>query len=229
MTREPSTHLSHYVWIPDTKIRIRRDQSYNELNHLETQRALGRNSNQFMPPPREFMQFYKGIIAAEHNGGRLYDGSNKLLTKKEVNELYERFVLGKQGGVWTHLDAHFLKGSGFNNLDVSTHYRVCHDGNSRIVTHLESPLEECIDSDGPARPVLVSLIFNEQGLPTKKSEYAEWQPRKNIHFWPPQENCSAEFMANVGMVNLECGGNLQDSDPNLGVFACAEGAPRRTK
>lgn len=224
MTKEPSTRLSHYIWIPGATIRIARDQSYNGLDWQETRNVAARDSNQFMPPLPEFMHFYNCIIAAEREGRTLYDGSNKPLTRKEVNELYERFVLGKQDGAWTHLDAHFIKGSGFNKLDVSTHYRVRHDGTSRIVTHRESPLEECV-----AKSALVELAFNEQGLPTRKSKINEYQPRTNIHFWPPKEDAVAGFGANSGRSGFNCDRDLRDSGASLGVFVCAEGAPRRTK
>lgn len=230
MAKEPSDRKSHYIWIPGTNVCIAREQSLNGLDYKEKLDALGENGRYFMPSPKPFTLFYNSLIAAEQGRIKLYTGADKQLTRPEVNELYERFVLGKHDGVWTHLDAHFIKGSGFNKLDVATDHRVLRrDRTSRIVTHRESPLEECVDSNG-----LVSLIFNGQGFPTTKSEYAEWQPGKNIlfyppQFYPPQEGSVTGFSAYAGRANLSCSEGPSYSNASCGVFACAEGKPRRQK
>ena len=228
MTQEPSTRLSHYIRIPDTNIRIdARKQSCNGLVSHEAKNALGMESNgrYFMPSPEPFMRFYNSLIAAEAGKITLRSGSNKPLRKQEVNGLYERFVLGKHGGVWTHLNARFVAGSGYHDLDMIADERMIPDGKGMRVSFARHPLEEHVDGHG----IIVSTIFNSQGWPTRKSECAELQPGKNIFFWQPYEDSVAGFGADAGRALLSCGRDPQDSGSALGVFACAEGAPRRTK
>ena len=218
MTKEPNNNKSHYIKIPSTNCCIARELSFNGLSHLEIREAVGR-TRYWMTHLAHFMRFYRGIIAAEAGEITLRDGANKKLSTQEVNGLYERFVLGQQGGIWTHLDAYFTKGSGYKGLAIETEHRSIREGNSIRNSYLVSPLEKCIEDTA-----LVTFEVNEQGLSIKKSEEPILVRGKNIWYWPPIQNYTAGFGADARGAFLGCYWVPCGSYTALGALVCAEGA-----
>src|SRR3990167_4270267 len=86
---------------------------------------------------------------------------------------------------WTWLNAKFIKGTGFNNLDIETF---------NAPTSQKQPLEQCL-----LQNTYVSLNlndFNSQKMPKPTIQtHSQYTEGENIHFYHPVENRVAWFDA----------------------------------
>ena len=217
---------SHYIRVPDTNCLIAREQALNGYDFNGTLYKAA-ESKLSMPEPRIFMPYFVNVRQALEGKITLYDGNNKPLAHKEVEELHKTLYSNCR----TWLNAKFVKGSGYLDLDLaSTRINTETKLSTRKNKNIEStkkitckePLKKCINEDN----IFVDLVFNPQGLPTRKSEIQEFKMGKNISFYHPRENCVAGFDANPGRVYLDCSRGPQGSLAGVGVFLCAEGTPK---
>ena len=180
----------------------------------------------YVPTPRIFMAYFKNVIDAKNNKVALLDGNGNEIKGKELDDIYGHLttnhvssygIKGREGA-WTWLNARFVPGSGFNNMDLETVISMNKDGSLEA---RKEPLTACMLKDCYA-----DVDFNSQGLAVKeagKQKYIQWQ---NVYFWHPIENTVARFIAISDMSGLYCNGNPQGSGSALGVSVCAEGAAR---
>mgnify|MGYP001589156812 CR=1 FL=1 len=202
-----------YIQIPDTNTIIARTESHKELTNEGTIFALYEDGLN-MPNPDLFFRHYLNVINASQNKAVLYTSDNRPVPRDEVEELWEKLSTN----CWTHLDARFESGGiWFKSLNLLTNSRVI----GKKVTSTSYPLERCVMDDG-----LVDLEFNSQGLPVRKSQNQHYELGKNIYYWHPRDGSVTRFYANSGKAGVGCGRYPEVSDSALGVFSCAEGAPK---
>ena len=119
-----------------------------------------------------------------------------------------------RSGAWTWLNARFVKGSGFNNLDLEKIVGIEQNGDLKTK---KEPLMLCLDDN-----IYAELKFNAQGFPTHKAGDQKYEQGKNMWFYQPTKDAVARFNAYSGRANFGCYGIPQSSDASLGVFLCAE-------
>ena len=175
----------------------------------------------YMPTPSIFMKHFKNVVDAFNNNKTLYYANNSPVSKDDIKDIYLHLtkdhiaIYGSNPGAWTWLNARFVKGSGFNNLDLETVI----GANKNTLIRREEPLEQCLFEDSYAE-----IEFNSQGLAVKKYKDDSYKQGKNIKFWYPRKDAVARFLADSDGADLNC---LRDPDysySGLGVFGCAEGA-----
>ena len=158
------------------------------------------------------MQHYVGANDALNGRGVLYDAFGNLVEDTRLTN----YVNALNSKYWVNLNAKFVKGQGFLDLDLETITGLYPDDSPIF---LRVPLEDCLEVNGYAD--LDSL--NSQEFPTIKSEIGGYVPGKVIMFYVPVKNHVARFFANSGWAGLYCCGDPQDSDASRGVPVCAEG------
>ena len=198
-------------------------QGANNKNYENTHKHTLQNGL-YMPTPGIFMPHFLNIVNAFHKNITIFDGEGNPISRKELEDIYKHLttnhisVYGVKGqeGAWTWLNGKFIKGTGFNSLDLETVIGLNKDGN--LITR-SSPLEECVWNNA-----YVNLKFNSQGLATRESGAQEYKQGNNIYFRHPIENAVVRFTADSSRADLYCDRLPGGSDPSLGVFVCAEGA-----
>jgi len=168
-----------------------------------------------IPKPGLFIPHFLNVVNAFNGKNKLYDGNNRELSRNEIEDIYKHLTKDHiNGGAWSWLNSRFVKGSGFNNLDIE--YINGLDSNNNLTT-IKEPLEDCLMED-----CYVDLDFNKQGLAVKKSKKQEYEQGKDIKYWHPRENYVARFYADSDGAFLNPWGSY--SVP--GVFVCAEGTSK---
>jgi hypothetical protein len=193
----------------------------NGKNYEDTHKFV-LNQGLYMPTPQIFMTYFNRVMTAYAGSSKLFDGNGSEIKGSELEDLYLHLTknhknrYGNSGvGTWTWLNAKFVNGIGFRNLDLET---VVGLGNGTLQTKT-APLEQCGWDDE-----FVNLDFNSQGLAKTKSKSQKYNQGSNIYFWFPREGCVARFGADSGRADLSCDRDPSDSYSSLGVYACAEGA-----
>ena len=207
------------IIIPETTIIITKFEpdGFKGLNWEKTHRFVYENGLE-VPTPKLFMPYTVKVRDAYKGRIQLYDGNGEQIGKEETKDIYFHQTTNHiNGGAWSHLNARFVRGSGFNNLDLET---VIGIENGKLITGRE-PLVKCLMQDCYAK-----LIFNKQGLAVKKSRIQEYKQGKNIKFYTPIENAVTWCWADSGRVGLDCVRDPGGSDSALGVFVSAEGTPK---
>ncbi len=214
----PSTFKKdRYLLIPNTNEFIAREETHKNITWENAHYAL-QEDGLYMPSPKTFMLHFLNVITAHEGKSALYTADNKKIPRDEVEDLYKYFTSGHRNGCWTWLDSYFKEMSG--RLEILTNHRVIQTGTQKTLeARSQQPLEPCLKED-----CYVNLVFNQQGLPTKKARNQVYQQGKNIYFYHPKENAVAWFRADAGRADLNCDGDPRFSIAGLGVFACAEGA-----
>ena len=201
-----------YVLVPTSKVGsqidcdsiISLDQTDCSLDWISAHKAI-LPTGEIMPSVEQFMRHYRNVNDARTGNVPLYNASGDIVSERDLD--IESKSLNY--GCWTMLNAHFLKGSGFNGLDLAM-LVAFEDGKP---VYQRKPLEECVFED-----CYVELdSLNEQGLPTRKSGVQELRRGENFYFWHPIKNCVARFRASSGRVGLFCGTDPTNSDSVLGV------------
>lgn len=192
----------------------------NNMNYTNTHKKLLK-SGLYVPTPAIFMTHFQNVIKAKKGDRPLLYVDGESVPDNEVKEMYKHLttnykdIFGKgQSGAWTWLNARFVHGDGFNNLDLETVIGL--EGN-KLKTKKERLLE-CLPQEGFAR-----LTYNEQGLATTAGG-ENYSAGKNFYFYPPQKDRVARFNADSGRAGLYCNRNPSGTVASLGVFGCAEGA-----
>ena len=197
----------------------------NSKNHEDTHKFV-LSQGLYMPTPRIFMAYFTSVVKAKNNKSALLDGNGNEIKGKELDDIYKHLttnhissygINGKEGA-WTWLNARFVPGSGFNNMDLETVISLNKDGS--LEARKES-LTACILENCYA-----GMDFNPQGLAVKKAGKQKYEQGQNIYFWHPRENAVARFYASSDWAFLDCNWSPQFSSSALGVFACAEGAAK---
>ncbi|HLC55597.1 MAG TPA: hypothetical protein VJJ75_03620 [Candidatus Nanoarchaeia archaeon] len=203
-------NLSAYIRLSGTPFVIAREQSHNNLDFDATDAAL-KEEGLFMPSPAIFMPYRNQVIKAAIGDVRLCDGTGKMLTKEEAKDVAKPLTAHCQA--WLY--AIFADQQG---KTLITYNRIKNKDTIEEVTEALQ-LERNI-TDGS----LVDLVFNEQGMPVRKSREKEYHIYYNIYFCFPLDGSVAGFSAVTDGACLSCGGGRRVSDSALGVFACAAGA-----
>lgn len=165
-----------------------------------------------VPSTSPFMRHYIDANDALSGKGVLYDASGNLIENTRLTN----YVNALNSRYWVNLNAKFVEGQGFLDLDLETITGINPD-NTPIFSR--APLEDCLEDD-----CYIDLdSLNSQGFPTKKSTFKDYIPGRVIMFYRPQKNKNAGFSADSGGAGLGCGRNPQYSNPALGVPVCAEG------
>ncbi len=198
------------------RVAIAKHETCLNLKPSETYHKL-EEDGLFMPTPAIMTQHYTSVKAAVENGGILEYSSGEPVTEADVNDLYRRIVLGQKGGVWTHLDAFFVRGSGAQWLDMVTDHRAIMNGDEKqIVAWKREPLLPHVAK----RVCFVDPVFNEQGLPTTTSNEQEYKLGKNLFYLAPVYGRVARFNAYSKVIVWDFDGAPNFSDNALGVLAC---------
>jgi hypothetical protein len=204
--------LSQYIWIPGTnKIIGKREILHNE-NWANTHSHLN-EQGLFMPTQTLFMPYFVSVLDAEKRPHSLYNALGSLMPKNEITDLYKYLTSDHREGCWTHLD--FLVRDKNNTEHAFYNHRIEY-GN--IVAKTQEPLNSPITED-----CLVSLDFNNQGLPTNKSALQKYKQGENIYFYHPINDAVAWFVAGSSGAGLYRSVGPSVSYSSLGVFPCAEG------
>jgi len=218
---------SDYIQIPQTNIIISKFeiQGLNNLNYEQTHKKILKQGLH-MPTPKTFMSHFSNILDAYNNNKPIYDASGNTISDTELKEIYKHLTTshiaayGKRTsqGAWTWLNAKFISGTGFNNLNLETITGL--DADNNLITS-SLPLEPCLWDD-----CYSDLEFNSQGLALKRARNQEYNQGQNIYFWKPTPNYVAGFYAYSDWAVLYCDGLSSYRSVSLGVFACAEGAKK---
>ena len=198
-------------------------QGMNGKNYEDTHKAVFQSGKGlYIPTPAIFMQHFKNIVDTYQNNQTIFDASGNPISKGEHEEIYRHLTTNfkdiygnNQQGAWTWLNAGFVQGTGFNNLDLETIIGINADGTFKT---RKEPLLPCLNEDAYAE-----IIFNAQGIATAKSRKQKYNQGKNIYFWKPRNGRVARFYADSDRVDLNCDGYPEYSNSSLGVFLCAEG------
>ena len=165
-----------------------------------------------VPSTSPFMQHYVDVNDASNGKGVLYDASGDLIEGTRLTN----YVNALNSKYYVNLNAKFVEGSGFLDLDLETIMGIDPDG-APIFSRV--PLERCFEKDG-----MIDLqSLNSQGFPTEKSTFKDYVPGRVIMFYRPMKNSVARFYADSVRAYFYCIGNPQNSDASLGVPVCAEG------
>ena len=120
----------------------------------------------------------------------------------------------------TWLNAKFVEGNGFNNMNLETITGI----KNRKLESTNERLLECLNDSN-----YFDLKFNSQGLADKGSESAKqaYSKGQNMYFSKPVLNYVTRFVADYGRAYISCDGDPTDASSGLGVYACAEGTASR--
>lgn len=170
-----------------------------------------------MPTLLQLRTHFNNIVESYKGNRKLVDGNGRQLPRNEIEDLYKHYTTNHiNGGAWTWLNARFVQGSGFNNLNLESVRKVNPDGTFNVTA---APLEDCIWED-----CYVTFDMNAQGLPTRKSSNQNYSTGENLKFYYPRQDRVAGFNAYSGRASLSCSRDPASSNAWLGVFACAAGA-----
>ena len=199
-------------------------QGYNNLNYEKTHFKLLENGL-YMPTPRIFMKHFNNLLEAKEGKRKLFyaDGTREV-EPELIEEMYKHLttnfkdVYGSgQAGAWTWLNAKFVRGNGFNDMDLETITGIEGGKLKSSRWNLLENLDETCYFDFNR--------VNSQGLADKgsKDSNQDYVKGQNVYFWKPELNRVAWFYAGSVRAVLGCVGDPSDSSSSLGVFACAEG------
>jgi len=181
-------------------------------------------SDLYMPTPKIFRTHFNNVVAAHKGERNLLHADGTQVHQGVVTEMFRHMTQAYidiyktgQGGVWTWLNARFVKGDGHNELDLETVVGIGKKKGKFEVDKVK--LAPYLISD-----CFVDLSFNNQGLSSSRSPQEKYKKGENIYFYYPRKDCVARFVADSDRANLYCYGNPSDSYASLGVFGCAEGA-----
>ena len=170
-----------------------------------------------MPTVLQLRTHFNNVVESYKGTRKLVDGNGRQLPRNEIEDLYKHLTTNHiNNGAWTWLNARFVQGSGFQNMNLERVVAVNADGTlkTKVV-----PLQPCIWEN-----CYVTFDMNAQGLSSNKSDKLEYFLGENIYFFKPRLNQVAEFVAYSDWAVLDCDGDPTDSYSSLGVFACAKGA-----
>ncbi len=199
----------------------------NNKNYEDTHKFVLSNGL-YVPTPAIFMPHFTNVVKAyetrnQKNPNLLLDGNENPITGKELEDIYMHLTKDHistystgQNGAWTWLNARFVQGTGFNNMDLETITGIDKQGN--LIVN-KTPLDNCEWSDS-----YINLDFNSQGLAKSKFAKQEYSQGKNVYFYRPRLNFVARFIALSGRVDFVCFRGATFADPSLGVFTSTEGA-----
>ena len=204
--------LSHYIGIPGTKFMVEREQSHNNLDFDAAEAAL-REEGLFMPSPVIFMPYRNKVFRAAAGDIRLYDGAGKRLARDAAKEIAKPLT----EGCWLWLYAKFAEQKG---RTLITYNRIKNLDTIEEVTEALQLKESILDAG------MVDLVFNEQGMPVRKSRKQEFAAKSNIYFYLPVDGSVARFRADANRADMDCDRDQQNSYSALGVFVCAAGAQK---
>ena len=198
----------------------------NSMNYENTHKFV-LSKGLYVPTPRIFMDYFTRVVTAKNNRIALFDGNGSEINGKELDDIYghlttnhiSAYGVAGQEGAWAWLNARFVPGSGFNNMDLETVISMKKDG--RLEARKE-PLTACILKD-----CFAELDFTSQGLAVKEAKNQKYIQGQNIRFWHPRENCVARFYAYSDWAGLGCIRNPRNSNSALGEFVCAVGAAQK--
>lgn len=202
---------SEYIRIPNTDILIARKEKFQNLNWEDTHYKLAENEL-YMPNPALFMKYFTEVISAREKKLKIYDGSNKELSKDEVQKLYD-YLTEKQSWHGSWLDAKFVKNG--SSLELETDHKVIPNKGKKTLQGKIYPLAQYLKEDCYAE-----LKFNVQGLAFEKSKKQDYKQGENIYFWSPVEDRVAWFYAYSDRACLICDRPPTLAYSDLGVFAC---------
>ena len=164
-----------------------------------------------VPSTSPFMQHYVDVNDASNGKGVLYDASGDLIEGTRLTN----YVNALNSKYYVNLNAKFVEGSGFLDLDLETIMGIDPDG-APIFSRV--PLERCFEKDG-----MIDLqSLNSQGFPTEKSTFKDYVPGRVIMFYRPVEDRVAWFDADSYWDNLDCYGGPALSGASLGVRVARE-------
>ena len=199
-------------------------QEHNNLNYEKTHFKLLENGL-YMPTPRIFIKHFSNVLEAKEGKRKLFyaDGTREV-EPELIEEMYKHLttnfkdVYGSgQAGAWTWLNAKFVRGNGFNDMDLETITGIEGGKLKSSRWNLLENLDETCYFDFNR--------VNSQGLADKgsKDSNQDYVKGQNVYFWKPELNRVAWFYAGSVRAVLGCVGDPSDSSSSLGVFACAEG------
>lgn len=173
---------------------------------LRLNRALG---NQTLVP-RQGIDLMLDLREALDGKKTLVDGRGNALTKERLRPFYNEMWEVREPWRAEWLDARFSNTNGVMRMAYDHQLQ-----GTNLVARSNDVLMPYLE-DSAVKADLAT--FNPQGLPTKKSRSSA------LHFWKPSDGSVAWFVADSDGAGLVCGGGPSGSYPQLGVFACAEGA-----
>ncbi len=205
---------SDYIGIKGTRFMIEREPSHNGLEFDAADLSL-RQEGLFMPSPAIFMPYRNKVIKAAAGDVRLYDGAEKKLTRKSVQEIAGKLTKGCRS--WLY--ARFAEDS--NGRFQITYNRI------KDADTIEEVTEKLQLSEGIRiqNSTFVDIAFNRQGMPVRMSGKQEFDAQKNLYFHVPVDGSVAGFYSRADWASL-CYWGPRGSSGGLGTFACAAGAQR---
>ncbi len=210
LTTNQDSKLEGFIYVPSINLHIAKERSllgksweqtideiYNKGIEIQGKRAQ-------MPTPFQFMGYINGLLA---------ENIPDLQDSERIRILNDILKTGKYRGA--HLNARFIEGTGFNDLNIET---ATFDASGKLIRSSE-PLETCLSSNCWAD----INSKNSQGL-FASSHGSNYEQGKNVYFWKPVKGSVAWFGAGSGRAYLGCDRDSDYADAGLGVFLCAEGA-----
>ena len=204
-------------------------ENFNNMNYDNTHVKLFENGL-YMPTPGIFMPHFKNVVEAFHETKKLFYADGSEVPREEISDMYNHLtkdfkdIYGQgQPGVWTWLNAKFVKGKGARDLELEAVIGKSETSKKPRLETTKEELENCLFED-----VFIDFAFNSQGLASSESKYheQEYKQGENIRFWYPREGAVAGFIASSGRAGLSCVRYPSNSGHALGVFGCAEVAQK---
>jgi hypothetical protein len=210
----PSKIRENYVLVPSLRTptslefdcAIAMQQTDGGLNWFDMNKSVMKNGY-VMPTIDQFMRNYNNVTAAARRETVLYGADGRLIEDKRLEQYRNKLNFN----CWIQLNAMFVKGQGFLDLDLAILTGFDKRGEP---IYKKEPLEDCVQTGNYCLVDLDSL--NKQGLPTIKSN-VNFERGKNIYFWSPKENSVARFLADSDGVVLYCSPDPTYSNSNLMV------------
>ena len=206
---------SKYIIHPTADLLVPLQQSHNGMNYENTMREVYGQGERVMTP-KQFIDYFMAVKQASEGKQTLSYADNSQLTQPESKEIWNFLSSTNRtkGDLWMWLNGMFKQQGTLRKK--WTLEKVTGIKNGNLITTSE-PLENCLMQD-----TYVNLKFNNQGLPTEKSQTDEYKQGTNLKYWYPRNGGVAWFGADSDGAGLGCIREPDYHDDSLGVFSCRE-------
>jgi len=207
-------NLDGFVYVPSIKLYVAKERTLYGKNWYEAHEELHKQGLQMLTIP-EFIKFIKYLRREIRHPRILY---NK---RKEIEKILDKIftVNSPWSGGWLDANFKFIN----EKLHINYNHRII---NGKLKPGNSEPLEDCLMEDKTPGIDLEHWLNNstKQGLPRKDT------PDGKLYYRRPMEDNNSVTWFDVNSswaAVLDCSRSPLYSYLSTGVFACAEGTPRK--
>lgn len=208
-----------WIWVPRANLFVSKPSHFCNLDWESQLTAVLQQTPFNVTRLGTFTAHYADVCDSvrRRNPTTLYDGTGEPLGRTRKHDLYGQ----RTTDLCINLDAYFKEKN--NTWVLATDHRLV---NGRLQPRIQQPLKQRFKE---GYDILVDLVFNQQGLPLRKSQRQEYVRGENIYFQPPIKDRVARFSACSDKADLNCRSYPLGSDAIHGVlYSYAPKAPRKS-